>query len=179
MNDSRLRQRVSLQHPRESLPHHVVALRSTVQPALPLATHRFVEAFQSTTIPGEPVVLVMPAQLRNEVSMLIGNLAMPVAPEPLRHLSDRSCQSALRRLLPDRPSTATSTPPVVSEPEQIERSRPIAPVIGRPKGRSRKAHQTSLLGMKRQTVLAKSLGSTAISFSASLFIAQTITKSSA
>jgi hypothetical protein len=74
VNDSRPRQHIPSQHLLEPFPCHVVALRSTIQPALPLAPHRFVEAVQSTTIPGDPVVLVVTAQLRNEIAMLIGDL---------------------------------------------------------------------------------------------------------
>src|SRR5215211_7570722 len=114
---------------------------------------------QSTTIPGDSVVLVVTAQLRNEFPILIGDLAVPVTPEPLRHLSDRSCQSALRRLLPDHPCPAAMTsPPVMSEPKQIERSRSaIAALTARRAGRFCKAYKTSLLWMQRQTVSAKSL----------------------
>jgi hypothetical protein len=85
---------------------------------------------------------------------------MPVLPAPLRHLPDRSVQTARRRLPLDHPRPAAIRPlPVVSEPKQIERSRATtaAAFALRLVGRFREPHQTSFLGMKLQTVFAESL----------------------
>jgi hypothetical protein len=67
---------------------------------------------QSTTIPGDPVVLVVTAQLRNEIPMLIGNLAVTVAPEPLATFpiarDNRLFAVFARSPIPDRDDFAAS-----------------------------------------------------------------------
>ena len=94
----------------------------------------------------------MTHKLTAECPVLQTHRQVPLCPAPLSYPLEHTGKAVLRSLALDHPASFTGLTPEVSEAQQIETARTVAPVI-----RALKVHQFRLLRMQGQSILAESL----------------------
>ena len=96
-SDPRRREGVVLLQPHETLPRPSAPLRSSTQPLAPASTDLFAKPPERLEVPGDPVVLEVPAQLARERLPLLLHGAVSVGPAPLRHSRSPRPKAVQRR----------------------------------------------------------------------------------
>src|SRR6185312_953593 len=86
-SQTRRRQRVTLRQRRETLPRDPALVRAATKPLVPDPNHVVAKGAQARDISGDPVVRVVPAQLRRQCFPLLPDRVMAVLAAPL---TDRS-----------------------------------------------------------------------------------------
>jgi hypothetical protein len=110
-------------------------------------------------IPGDPVIRVVPSQLPRQGDPLLFDRSVAVLAAPLRNRLQRSVEAALGRPTLHRPVPLERPPPVVGEPQEVERAGAL--VTGTRRGSRPKPlerDQPGLLRVEGQAVLPEPLG---------------------
>jgi len=87
------------------------------------------KAVKRTTVPGNPIILVMPLQLQDEPSVLIANWKVTIVSAPFGYTLQSTIESILGCLAFYRPAAPPRSRPVVPKPQQIEDPR-LSPSSG-------------------------------------------------
>src|SRR5690606_36095173 len=95
-----------------------------------------VQASDVVEVPRDPVVTVVPSQLRRESPMLPGQLLVPMSSTPVSDRLDGSGEPRLHRPAPDDPPSPLRLPPEV-KPRRSKVSGSSTPGLGRSKRTTR------------------------------------------
>src|SRR5215216_2475584 len=109
--DPRVWERVALQEEVESLPGHVGGARAPTKPLAPDPLDPVMHAVETLRVSGQPVILVVPAQLAEKPCMLPSYGCMPIPLTPLIGPLQGPGEPVGRRLALHHPKALARLPP--------------------------------------------------------------------
>ena len=142
-------------------PGHVPISGTPRQPTTPNPPHFRPKALESEVVANNPVLAVVASQLLDEFLVLLLDRKMQIDSTPFRQRCKRTLESTFRRLSFDHPSVLLRFAPVMGKPQEVEcRWFGWFPILsfGVVRLGRLKPHQSRLLRVDRQSVLAHPLG---------------------
>ena len=152
---------VSLLQTKKLRPRHVTVSAAPRQPLSPDPSRSLPEFLEAEEVANNPVIPVVAAQLLRELLVLLPERKVQVLAAPFRQRGERALESAVRRPPFDYPCASLGSALVVGESQEVECRRcGLVPSLGfGVVGLGRfEPHQTRLLRVDRQAVLAHPLG---------------------
>ena len=155
-NVYRAREREARFEMREARPRHAGLVGAAVKPLPPKPTDLVSKAVQRRRVPGDAVVVVVSAELSNELLMLPGHPLMTNLPKPLGGPLQRAAEATARRLPSHHPEASPRACPEVGERQEVETSFAGVPGLILPDHRWwPKIEQAGLGRVKSQSVLTE------------------------